>query len=149
MQRNEPPLLLFVFDGAPRLTYTPFSAILERMEYIARMVETRLADMLARGRSTLLLGARQTGKTTLAQRLNPDMQFNFIRPEVRQRYERRPELLGNRYIFCCLHELGEPAKKYQAPARTAHRLTPTPMVAIREPGLTCIGFMRLIHAQRA
>ncbi len=42
----------------------------------------------------LLLGARQTGKTTLAQRLNPDLQLNFIRPEVRQRYERRPELLG-------------------------------------------------------
>ena len=76
------------------LTYTPFSAILERMEYIARIVEKRLADMLARGRSALLLGARQTGKTTLAQRLNPNMQLNFIRPEVRQRYERRPELLG-------------------------------------------------------
>jgi predicted AAA+ superfamily ATPase len=58
------------------------------------MVESRLAGTLARGRSTLLLGARQTGKTTLAQRLNPDMQLNFIRPEVRQRYERRPELLG-------------------------------------------------------
>ena len=64
------------------------------MEYIARIVEKRLADMLARGRSALLLGARQTGKTTLAQRLNPNMQLNFIRPEVRQRYERRPELLG-------------------------------------------------------
>ena len=57
-------------------------------------MEGRLASTLARGRSTLLLGARQTGKTTLAQRLNPDMQLNFIRPEVRQRYERRPELLG-------------------------------------------------------
>src|SRR6266446_6881469 len=48
----------------------------------------------AGGRSALLLGARQTGKTTLAQRLNPDMQLNFIRPEIRQRYERRPQLLG-------------------------------------------------------
>jgi len=28
------------------------------MEYIDRMVEKRLADMLARGRSALLLGAR-------------------------------------------------------------------------------------------
>jgi len=64
------------------------------MEYISRLVESRLAGTLARGRATLLLGARQTGKTTLAQRLNPDMQLNFIRPEVRQRYERRPELLG-------------------------------------------------------
>jgi predicted AAA+ superfamily ATPase len=64
------------------------------MEYINRTVETRLAGALARGRSVLLLGARQTGKTTLAQRLNPDLQLNFIRPELRQRYERRPELLG-------------------------------------------------------
>lgn len=64
------------------------------MEYIARIVEKRLASTLARGRSALLLGARQTGKTTLAERLKPDLLLNFIRPEVRQRYERRPELLG-------------------------------------------------------
>lgn len=67
---------------------------MERMEYIPRVVGKPLEGTLARGRSALLLGARQTGKTTLAQRLNPDMQLNFIRPEVRQRYERRPELLG-------------------------------------------------------
>lgn len=64
------------------------------MGYIARILEKRLASTLARGRSALLLGPRQTGKTTLAQRLNPDLLLNFIRPEVRQRYERRPELLG-------------------------------------------------------
>jgi predicted AAA+ superfamily ATPase len=64
------------------------------MKYIDRTVEKRLAGALARGRSVLLLGARQTGKTTLAQRLNPDLQWNFIRPDVRQRYERSPELLG-------------------------------------------------------
>jgi predicted AAA+ superfamily ATPase len=64
------------------------------MEYIDRTVEVQLAGALARGRSVLLLGPRQTGKTTLAQRLSPDVQLNFIRPEVRQRYERSPELLG-------------------------------------------------------
>jgi predicted AAA+ superfamily ATPase len=67
---------------------------MERMEYIGRTVEAQLAGALARGRSVLLLGPRQTGKTTLAQRLSPDVQLNFIRPEVRQRYERSPELLG-------------------------------------------------------
>jgi predicted AAA+ superfamily ATPase len=67
---------------------------MERMEYVARLVERSLERALARGRSTLLLGARQTGKTTLALRLGADVQLNFIRPEVRQRYERRPELLG-------------------------------------------------------
>ena len=64
------------------------------MNYIHRTVEKILASTLARGRSVLLLGARQTGKTTLTQRLNPDLQLNFIRPEIRQRYERSPELLG-------------------------------------------------------
>ena len=65
------------------------------MNYISRTVEAQLAGALARGRSVLLLGPRQTGKTTLAQRLNPDMQVSFIRPDVRQRYERRPELHGS------------------------------------------------------
>jgi predicted AAA+ superfamily ATPase len=64
------------------------------MEYIARRLEERLTKTLARGKSVLLLGARQTGKTTLAQRLKPDLMLNFIRPEVRQRYEKSPALLG-------------------------------------------------------
>ncbi|OFW30299.1 MAG: hypothetical protein A3H97_09450 [Acidobacteria bacterium RIFCSPLOWO2_02_FULL_65_29] len=42
----------------------------------------------------LLLGPRQTGKTTLVERLEPDVLLNFLRPEVRQRYERAPHLLG-------------------------------------------------------
>jgi predicted AAA+ superfamily ATPase len=42
----------------------------------------------------LLLGPRQTGKTTLLQQLKPDTLLNFLRPEVRQRYERSPQLLG-------------------------------------------------------
>ncbi|MBI2961759.1 MAG: ATP-binding protein, partial [Betaproteobacteria bacterium] len=42
----------------------------------------------------LLLGPRQTGKTTLVEKLKPDLLLNFLRPEVRQRYERAPHLLG-------------------------------------------------------
>ncbi len=42
----------------------------------------------------LLLGPRQTGKTTLVETLQPDLLLNFLRPEVRQRYERTPQLLG-------------------------------------------------------
>src|SRR5438105_13397195 len=64
------------------------------MSYIARLVERPLRAAVDRGRSVLLLGARQTGKTTLVKRLGPDLLVNFIRPEVRQRYERSPGLLG-------------------------------------------------------
>ena len=49
---------------------------------------------LARQKSVLLLGPRQTGKTTLLQQVQPDSLLNFLRPEVRQRYERSPQLLG-------------------------------------------------------
>ena len=42
----------------------------------------------------LLLGPRQTGKTTLLERLKPDVLLNLLKPDVRQRYERAPQLLG-------------------------------------------------------
>jgi predicted AAA+ superfamily ATPase len=42
----------------------------------------------------LLLGPRQTGKTTLLERLKPDLLLNLLKPDVRQRYERAPQLLG-------------------------------------------------------
>ncbi len=61
---------------------------------LPRIVEPRLRQALARGRSVLLLGPRQTGKTTLLEQLAPDLSLNLLRPEVRQRYERAPELLG-------------------------------------------------------
>lgn len=64
------------------------------METVARLAEARLRQKLERGRSVLLLGPRQTGKTTLIERLEPDLVLNLIRPELRQRYERAPELLS-------------------------------------------------------
>lgn len=67
---------------------------MERREYIERTVRERLEATLARGRSVLLLGPRQTGKTTLLERLRPDLLLDFMRPEVRLRYERQPGLLG-------------------------------------------------------
>ena len=57
-------------------------------------MEARVRRVLERQKSVLLLGPRQTGKTTLLQRLHPDLLLNFLRPEVRQRYERAPQLLG-------------------------------------------------------
>lgn len=67
---------------------------MERVSFIARSVERRLRQALGRQKSVLLLGPRQTGKTTLLQQLQPDTLLNFLRPEVRQRYERSPQLLG-------------------------------------------------------
>jgi uncharacterized protein len=61
---------------------------------LARSVESRLRKLLERQRSVLLLGPRQTGKTTLIQLLKPDVTLNFLKPEVRQRFEKAPELLG-------------------------------------------------------
>jgi hypothetical protein len=67
---------------------------MERMSFLTRSVEKRLRQALARQKSVLLLGPRQTGKTTLLQQLQPDTLLNLLRPEVRQRYERSPQLLG-------------------------------------------------------
>ena len=64
------------------------------MEILPRIMEARVRRVLERGKSVLLLGPRQTGKTTLLQLLQPDLLLNFLRPEVRQRYERAPQLLG-------------------------------------------------------
>jgi predicted AAA+ superfamily ATPase len=67
---------------------------MERVETIPRIMESRVRHALGRQKSVLLLGPRQTGKTTLVETLKPDLLLNFLRPEVRQRYERAPHLLG-------------------------------------------------------
>jgi len=64
------------------------------MKIITRIIESRVRRALERQKSVLLLGPRQTGKTTLVEALKPDLLLNFLRPEVRQRYERSPQLLG-------------------------------------------------------
>jgi predicted AAA+ superfamily ATPase len=67
---------------------------MECVKIIPRLIEPRLRRALERQKSVLLLGPRQTGKTTLVESLQPDLLLNFLRPEVRQRYERSPQLLG-------------------------------------------------------
>jgi len=77
-----------------RIDNAPNSPKMERMTIIPRIIESRLGRALERQKSVLLLGPRQTGKTTLVETLKPDLLLNFLRPEVRQRYERAPHLLG-------------------------------------------------------
>ncbi len=63
------------------------------MKYVKRLIEDRVRHALERNKSILLLGARQTGKTTLIGRFDHDMLISFIEPDVRQRYEKSPHLL--------------------------------------------------------
>lgn len=61
---------------------------------IDRALRPVLDRHLARGKSVLLLGPRQTGKTTLLSDLDADLRISLIEPRVRQRYEKDPSLLG-------------------------------------------------------
>jgi len=61
--------------------------------YIQRVIEEKIKSVLARGKSILLLGPRQTGKTTLIGRLNADLFISLASPMMRQQYERNIELL--------------------------------------------------------
>lgn len=63
------------------------------MKYIPRLLEEKIKHLLARNRSVLLFGARQTGKTTLMCRFDPDLSISFIQADVRQRYEKSPHIL--------------------------------------------------------
>jgi len=72
------------------------------MSYIPRRLEPEIGHTLARGKSVLLLGPRQTGKTTLLERLAADLRLSLVVPATRQRYERDPgQLLGE---IAALHE---------------------------------------------
>ncbi len=63
------------------------------MDYIERGAFRLIERHLRRGKSLLLLGPRQTGKTTLLSRLDASLAVSLVSPDTRIRYERRPELL--------------------------------------------------------
>lgn len=64
------------------------------MEYIARLQEHNILESIKRNKGVMLLGPRQVGKTTLINRLKHDLRISLIRPDIRQRYEKEPELLA-------------------------------------------------------
>lgn len=69
------------------------------MVYFIRKLEQSIQNTLKRGKSILLLGARQTGKTTLIQRLAPAaLSYSLVQVETRQRYEKNPALLAREII---------------------------------------------------
>lgn len=62
--------------------------------YIPRLIQSNIQQALQRGKSILLLGPRQTGKTTLIeQQIRPDISYSFAKASIRQRYEQNPALL--------------------------------------------------------
>ncbi len=78
------------------------------MNYIPRVIADQINQILQRGKSILLLGPRQTGKTTLiTQQIHPDISYSFVHANTRQRYEQNPALLEK--------ELQEQLKKYSKP----------------------------------
>lgn len=70
------------------------------MEYIKRLLEDNIKYTLERDKSVLLLGARQTGKTTLIHQFPHDLMLSFVQPDVRQRYEKSPQLLKGEVEAC-------------------------------------------------
>ena len=67
--------------------------------YIHRFIEKPIRRALERGKSILLLGPRQTGKTTLVkEQIHPDISYSFAKVETRQRYEKDPGLLEKELI---------------------------------------------------
>ncbi len=64
------------------------------MDYIRRALEHPLRHALQRGKSVLLLGARQTGKTTLIAQFTADKTVSLVRADDRIRYEKNPALLA-------------------------------------------------------
>ncbi len=76
--------------------------------YIHRLIASVIRKHLQRGKSILLLGPRQTGKTTLIEQyIKPDISYSFARVATRLRYEKNPALLEK--------ELEEKLKSYSSP----------------------------------
>lgn len=68
------------------------------MVYINRIVESSLFNAIKRSKNILLLGPRQTGKTTLLEKIPADLMISFIQPRVRRNYEIDPGLLADEVI---------------------------------------------------
>ena len=63
------------------------------MNYRKRLIEDVVCRILRNGKSILLLGPRQTGKTTLMDRQQADYSVTLMNSAERHRYERNPSLL--------------------------------------------------------
>ena len=71
-----------------KLKYNLKNQGLFKVAFIFRQITKRLKKALNRKKSVLLLGPRQTGKTTLVKNLNANLYVNLARPTTRQTYEK-------------------------------------------------------------
>ena len=63
------------------------------MKLIHRLLNKKLERTLKRGKSVLLLGPRQTGKTTLINKYKADLEITLLISKVRRQYEVDPDQL--------------------------------------------------------
>ncbi|NGX52266.1 MAG: hypothetical protein KR126chlam5_00562 [Candidatus Anoxychlamydiales bacterium] len=63
------------------------------MKLIHRLLNKKLERTLKRGKSVLLLGPRQTGKTTLINKYKADLEITLLISKIRRRYEVDPDQL--------------------------------------------------------
>ena len=69
------------------------------MSYLHRIIEDQLDAALRRGKSVLLFGARQTGKTTLLKHhIKADLFYSFARLADRVPYEKDPVRLESEIV---------------------------------------------------
>lgn len=69
------------------------------MSYVNRLLAEQLQHVLERGKSVLLLGPRQKGKSTLIKaQCQPDRIYNLAKTDERMRYEQAPYLLHDEVI---------------------------------------------------
>lgn len=61
--------------------------------WFERVITPKIISTLERGKSILLFGPRQTGKTSLVTRLKHDLYINLMQPLSLQKYERFPDAL--------------------------------------------------------
>ena len=62
---------------------------------IDRIIFNQVQEQLRLGKSVLLLGPRQVGKTTLAGEIQFDLKINLAKAMDRLAYEKNPELLDS------------------------------------------------------
>ncbi len=62
-------------------------------QWIQRALEPKIRDAIKKRNGVLLLGPRQTGKTSLLERFEFDLEIQLLRPRVRLSYEKDPEAL--------------------------------------------------------
>lgn len=77
------------------------------MYLLSRNIKDKLDSVVKRGKSVLLLGPRQSGKTTLISQYPADLEITLLISKIRRQYEADPDLLI-REVKALNHKNGKP-----------------------------------------